>query len=236
MYTIALLIQKGGSGKTTLAVSLAAAAAADGLTTLIVDLDPQTSACNWHDRRKEKDSSAENPLCLSAQPSRLAAVLKEARESGVDIAIIDTPAKSADAALAAAKVSDLVLVPCRPQTYDLETIKATREIIALSGNKPALAILNDVQPSKDRQGQAKEKLQNEGLPVCPFMLGHRVCFGDAAFFGKSAAEYEPRGKGAEEIRNVYKYTIQIVRKLDKERKVNNGVAETGSQQAAVKVV
>src|ERR1039458_10732437 len=91
MYTIALLIQKGGSGKTTLAISLATTAAADGLTTLIVDLDPQTSACNWHDRRKEKDSSAENPLCLSAQPSRLAAVLKEARVIGVDLALINSP-------------------------------------------------------------------------------------------------------------------------------------------------
>jgi chromosome partitioning protein len=234
MYTIALLIQKGGSGKTTLAISLATTAAADGLTALIVDLDPQTSACNWHDRRVAANPGAQNPLCLSAQPSRLAAVLREAGEGGIDLVIIDTPAKSSDAALAAAKVADLVLVPCKPQTFDLETVKSTREIIALAGGKPALAILNDVGAVGNRHEQAKAFLQNEGLPVCPYSFGHRVCFGDAVFFGKSATEHDPRGKGAEECRNVYKYTIRIVRKLEQERKRNDGIAKNGPRQARVK--
>jgi chromosome partitioning protein len=233
MYTVALLIQKGGSGKTTLAISLATAAAADGLTALIIDLDPQTSACNWHDRRVAANPQSQNPLCLSAQPSRLSAVLKEAREGGVDLVIIDTPAKSSDAALAAAKVADLVLVPCKAQTFDLETVKSTREIIALAGDKPSLAILNDVSAVGNRHEQAKSFLQNEGLPVCPHSLGHRVCFGDAAFFGKSAAEHDPRGIGAEECRKVYKYTIQIVRKLQQERK-RNGTAKNRPRQSRLK--
>ena len=142
MYTIALIAQKGGTGKTTLAVSLAVAAGQVGLTLIIFDLDPQATACNWKDRRK-----GDGPVVIDAQPSRLAAALEKAEENGVDFAVIDTPARYEQSALAAAKVADLVLIPCRPQAYDLETIPNTKEILALAGNTPALAILNAVPPS-----------------------------------------------------------------------------------------
>jgi chromosome partitioning protein len=233
MHTIALLIQKGGSGKTNIAVSLAAAAAAEGLTAVIIDLDPQATVCAWHDRRVALDAENQNPLCLSAQPARLPAVLKEAADNGVDLAIIDTPAKSSDAALAAAKAAHLVLVPCKPQAFDLDTIEATREIISLAGNKPALAVLNDVPARGDRHEQARQNITAKGLPVCPFTIGHRACFGDAAFFGKAASEYEPKGKGAQECRNVYKYTIRTIRQLAAERNPDNGNTETGSRSARV---
>ena len=107
MYTIALIAQKGGTGKTTLAVSLAVAAGQVGLKALIFDLDPQATACNWKDRRK-----GDGPVVIDAQPSRLAAALEKAEENGVDFAVIDTPARSEQSALASAKVADLVLIPC----------------------------------------------------------------------------------------------------------------------------
>ena len=73
MYTVVLIAQKGGTGKTTLALSLAIAAMQDGLETLIIDLDPQGTSCNWSDRRE-----AESPLVLDAQPGRLSKALKKA--------------------------------------------------------------------------------------------------------------------------------------------------------------
>ncbi len=86
MYTVALIAQKGGTGKTTLAVSLAVAAGQVGMTSIIIDLDPQGTACNWKDRRK-----SDGPVVIDAQPARLAAALAKAEENGVDFAVIDTP-------------------------------------------------------------------------------------------------------------------------------------------------
>ena len=212
MYTVALVAQKGGTGKTTLAVSLAVAARQVGLTSIIVDLDPQATACNWKDRRK-----GDGPVVIDAQPARLAAALAKAAENGVDFAVIDTPARNEQSALAAAKVADLVLIPCRPQAYDLETIPNTKEILTLAGNKPAVAILNAVPAVGDRHEQARALLNRLQVPVCPFTLGHRAVFGDAGALGQAAQEYDPRGKGAAEILQVYKYVLSTLVQLSKDK-------------------
>lgn len=208
MKTIALLASKGGSGKTSIALSLATAAQQDGKVAVIIDLDPQATACNWGDRRK-----MDAPVIVDAQPARLARALEKAAESGVDLAIIDTPARSEQAALAAAKGADLILIPCRPQIYDLETLPTSREIVALSGGKPMLVILNAVPPRQARQEEAAAAIRSMGFPVCPFMIGARAAFGDSAALGRSVLEYDPSGKAADEIRNVYKYTSSILAKL-----------------------
>src|SRR6202030_864223 len=169
MYTIALIAQKGGTGKTTLAVSLAVAAGQVGMTSIIIDLDPQATSCNWKDRRK-----GDSPVVIDAQPARLAAAPAKAEENGVDFAVIDTPARNEQSALAAAKVADLVLIPCRPQAYDLETIPNTKEILSLAGNKPAIAILNAAPSYGIRHDQARELLESLKISVCPHAIGNRA--------------------------------------------------------------
>ena len=114
MKTIALIAQKGGTGKTTLALSLAVAAEQDGKQAVIIDLDPQATACKWSDRRQ-----AETPVVVDAQAARLGKALKAAEDRGVDLVIVDTPARNADTSLEAAKLADLVVLPCRTQIYDL---------------------------------------------------------------------------------------------------------------------
>ena len=149
--------------------------------------------------------------------SKRAAALAKAEENGVDFAVIDTPARNEQSALAAAKVADLVLIPCRPQAYDLETIPNTKEILALAGNKPAIAILNAVPAVGDRHEQAREFLNRLQIPVCPYTLGHRAVFGDAGAVGQAAQEYDPRGKGAAEILQVYKYILSTLVQLSKDK-------------------
>lgn len=207
MKTIALIAQKGGTGKTTLAVSLAAAATQSGLTVLVVDLDPQASACKWSDRR-----NTDSPMVIDAQPARLAPALQKAEQGGVDLAIIDTPARNEQSALAAAKIADIVVIPCRPQAYDLETVPATQELIALAGNTPAMVVLTQVPSRGDRHVQAKKTLAEIAMSVCPQTVGSRAAHGDAGALGLTATEYEPSGTAAQEIQQVYKYISRLLTK------------------------
>ena len=109
MRTIAVLSQKGGSGKTTLALHLAVAAEQSGKVAAVIDIDPQASAAGWKDSR-----NSATPVVVSIPAARLAQALEAARNAAADIAVIDSAPHSGDMALAAAEAADFVLIPCRP--------------------------------------------------------------------------------------------------------------------------
>ena len=136
MKTVAMICQKGGTGKTTLALSLAVEAVRCGLNVVMVDLDPQVSACEWADMRCGREGAPEAPVVVDAQPARLANVAAKAREAGVDLLVIDTAGRTEQAAMAAARIADLVVVPLQPSVIDLKTVKATSEA-ASSAPRPA---------------------------------------------------------------------------------------------------
>ena len=228
MRTIALIVQKGGTGKTTLAVCLATAAALSGLTTVIIDLDPQATACNWSDRRKATLPDAPGPLVIDVQPARLATALSALESKHVDLVVIDTPPRSEQSALAAAKIADLVLIPCRPQAYDLETIASTQEILKLAGHPRAVAVLNAVPWIGTRHEQARRYLEKHGLPVCPRTVGSRAAFGDAGAMGKTPQEIDPKGKGALEVQQLYKYVSQVLDKLTTQQREDTNVTKNRS--------
>ena len=207
MKIIALIAQKGGAGKTTLALSLAVAAEQAGETTVIYDLDPQATACNWGDRR-----STDTPVIVDVQPARLQKAIERAEKEEVDLIILDTPPRSEQASLAAAKAADLIIIPCRPQIYDLETLRNTQQLINYAGNQSALVVLNAVPSRGTRHEQAKQAIQGMGLTVASAQLGNRAAFGDAGALGLTALEYEPTGKAAQEILHVYKSICHTVGK------------------------
>ena len=124
MDVIAIVAQKGGTGKTTLTLSLAVAAQQAGFVSAIIDLDPQATATNWADRRNN-----EPPVVVSAQPARLLHVLKSAQDTGAQMVFIDTPPRAEQTAMAAAKAANLILVPCRPAIFDLDTVATTLELV-----------------------------------------------------------------------------------------------------------
>ena len=102
----------------------------DGRSVAVVDLDPQASATNWSERRE-----AETPVVASSTPVRLEAVLSAAEQQGADLVLIDTPPRADQTAISAAKVADLVIIPCRPAILDLETVATTIELVRSAGNQ-----------------------------------------------------------------------------------------------------
>lgn len=217
MHVIAIIAQKGGSGKTTLALSLAVEAVRQGKAAAVIDLDPQATATNWGDRRE-----AEAPVIVSAQPGRLRHVLDAARQQGADIVLIDTPARSEQAALEAAKAAGLVLIPCRPAIYDLETVATTAELVGYAGGRPTAVILNGVPPRGTKGAQAAEIIHGLALPVCPASFGYRAAFNDAGALGLTAAEYEPAGKAGQEIEQVYEFVSKLLKELPIEHGDSHG--------------
>jgi chromosome partitioning protein len=204
MKTIAVLSQKGGAGKTTLAVHLAVAAGRAGYQAAIVDLDPQTSATGWKDSRAE-----ETPVVVSAQAARLPQVLRAADEAGAALTLIDTAPQTESPSLAAARAADLILIPCRPAILDLRAISLTVDVAKLAGT-PAVVVLNAVPPRGPLAEEAEAAIAHYGLAVAPVRLGQRSAYVHALTVGQTAQEYEPSGKAAEEVTQLYMWTCQHV--------------------------
>jgi len=201
---IAILSNKGGSGKTTLAVHLAVAAEQASKRTVVLDLDPQGSATTWSDVR-----DAETPAVVPTHARHLTRVLETAEANGADMAIVDTAPHSEATSLAAARATDLVLVPCRPTLFDLHAIRETLDI-AMLAKKPAKVILNAVPPRGSLAQQAREAIASYDIDPVPYEIGHRVAFVHSIIKGITAQEYQPKSKAAIEVENLYQWIMKEV--------------------------
>ena len=195
---IAIVSQKGGSGKTTLSLGLAGAAMAAGKKVAVIDLDPQASAATWADDRDY--GSVTGPVVESVQHGRLRAFLDHAKEVA-DLVIIDT-APAADAgSVVAVKACDVLVVPVRPGYFDIKAASATFEVASLSKRQP-LVVINACHPNS-RQGQdAVGALEGADVEICPHFLSQRADFGSAVMLGQTVFEFDDTGKAAREMRAV----------------------------------
>ncbi len=215
MQTLAIISQKGGTGKTTMALNLAIASEHAGQQTVIVDLDPQASAKAWNDSRE-----AESPIVISAHASRLDEVLSVAKKNGAGLTIIDTAPHSERDALASARAADLILIPCRPAILDLRAISSTKELADIA-KTPSVAVLNAVPPRGHLADEAAEAIKGYGLDVAPVTVAQRAAFVHSLTIGQTALEYEPNGKAAQEIKALYMYACQHdnMQSSEEERKI-----------------
>jgi len=203
MPTIAIISQKGGAGKTTLALHLAAAAQASGRVALVVDTDPQATASQWAAWRQEAP-----PEVIDSPPPRLAAKIAAAKEQGAEVIVIDTPPHADSAARAAVEAADLVLIPCRPSAFDLSAIQTTAKLVQLL-RRPAFVVFTAGPPNAPRIYQeAGELVDSFGTPPCPVLLPDRAAYRHASAEGRTVMESEPAGKAAEEVRDLYKWTCR----------------------------
>ena len=205
MKIVAVISQKGGAGKTTLAVNLAVAAELENAATVLIDLDPQASAKTWHDIRERKDA----PFVVSSQASRLEEVLEISRSNGAELVVIDTAPHSESTALAAARAADLVLIPCRPAILDLKAIGISADLAALA-KKPAAVVLNAVPHQGRLAEEAEEAVRSYNLAIAPMKLTQRAAYVHSLTAGQAVQEFEPEGKAAAEISELYKWTCTRV--------------------------
>jgi len=204
MKTVAIISQKGGAGKTTLAVHLGTAAVEAGHISAIIDLDPQATAASWADRRQISE-----PEVVSGQAVRLPALMKTALENGAEFLVLDTAPNADQTASLAARSADLVLIPCRASTFDLEAIETTL-LLAKAAGKPAYVVLNAVPPRSGIGKEAAEGLTGRGARVAPHQITQRAAFTHSVIDGRTAKEFEPAGKAAAEIQQLYEWICGVV--------------------------
>lgn len=202
MNVISFVTQKGGTGKSSLAVSLAVAAEERGLKTSIIDLDPQGTAKNWYERRPGEGGPEVNALSANQLEPAIAML----RKQGVDLVIIDTPGVDTPAATAAIQISDLCLIPARPSIADIEAATPTVRSITKLGRKFSY-VLNQCPPGRSiRTSDAFRVLQLSGA-VAGTPLAMRADHMDALATGQGVTERDTNSKAAAEIRELLQWAL-----------------------------
>lgn len=195
MRIVSIISQKGGAGKTTLAINLAVGAVAQGVRVTLFDLDPQATAATWGDRR-----SLAAPQVISAQAARLPQLLQQV-DGETDWVFIDTPPALSNTTLAAIRVASHILTPCRAAIFDLDALAATLEL-ARMGRRQAWVVLNATPHRGPDAAEARTLIAHSGAAIAPVSLGQRAAFQHAATVGLGVIEYEPAGKAASEVREL----------------------------------
>jgi len=210
MMIVGVIGQKGGGGKTTTSLGLAVAAAEDGKTPVVIDLDQQANSAKWRDRRE-----GENVAVVGALQSRIKQTLVAARAHGADYVVIDSPGHNDSAAMETVRASHIVILPVEAQMFHFETLPAMRDLIRVAGDKPTWVFINKLHPAASVQAELLKKIIGEtyGMVVCPIHWSRLDVYGTSADVGLTPLEQAPEGKAADEIRRLYKFTCQQIRKL-----------------------
>jgi chromosome partitioning protein len=206
MTVISFVTQKGGSGKTTLAISCAIAAVQAGGRVLILDMDEQGTAEAWY-----QDREADAPQLVRVRASELERALQAAKAKRFDWILIDTPGRDEPGQAAAIRASDLCIIPCRPSPADMKATPATVETIKRL-DKPAAFVLTQTPPRSYRIREAERGLSVLGM-VAPVHIVLRNAYQDAQGAGLGVTEFEPEGKAAEEIRALWKWITKKTGKV-----------------------
>jgi len=197
-YTISVLQQKGGAGKTTIATNLAYYFSIANYNTLLVDSDPnQRSARDWH-----AANDGQLVTCIGLDTETLPKDLKSISEP-FDIVIIDGTPQIAKLSVAAILASDLILIPVQPSPYDVwatadlvELIKTRRAIN--NENPQAAFILSRVIKNTLLSKEVTEALQEYSFPILDSVTTQRVDYATSASSGNSVL-HKPNSQAAFEI-------------------------------------
>ena len=201
---IGVLSQKGGVGKTTVALNLAAAIATSGSRVLVVDADPQGSALAWSSAREAEPLF---PVVGMAKPTLHRELPNLA--ANYHFIVIDGAPRVNDLARSAILASNLVLIPVQPSPYDIwassETVRLIREARQISATLEAAFLINrKIARSAIGRDAAAALVQFEDIPVLDVHLSQRILYAESAAKGLTVVEVAPQGEAAREFRALAK--------------------------------
>jgi chromosome partitioning protein len=207
---ISVLNQKGGVGKTTIAIHLAVAFAKKKKRVLLVDADPQGSSLDWSASRESQTS-----LPVIGLPKAILHKELPKMQSDYDLIVIDGSPRVYDVARSALMASDIVLIPVQPSPYD---VWAAKEIVDL---------LEEIRPFKESLKNAfvinrkivntaigrdvNDALAEYNIPVLKSQVCQRVGFAESAASGQTVIETDPNSLASKEVNNLVKEIMELMK-------------------------
>jgi chromosome partitioning protein len=199
MPVLALLNQKGGVGKTTLATNIATALSMQGKKVFYIDADPQGSGLDWSAARK-----SELLFPVVGVPKDTLHREISALSAPYDWVIIDGPPRVNTVAKSAIAASDMVVIPVQPSPYDVWAAKEIVDMIAdvriIKDNLKAVFAINRKIVGTAIGRDVAHALANYDIPVLKAAVSQRVAFAETAAAGQTVLETDPNGHAAQEIR------------------------------------
>jgi chromosome partitioning protein len=195
---ITIAQQKGGAGKTTLAIHLALAWAAAKKRVALLDIDPQGSSATWFKRRAEQGGT-DTAIDVAALTGWRVGTEVERQARGHDVVVIDSPPHAETEARIAVRAARLVVVPVQPSPMDLWATRPTLDL-ARQERVAALLVLNRVPPRANLTDVLAPEFAELGVPLARTRIGNRVALAAALAEGKGVLEAAPHSRAAEEMR------------------------------------
>lgn len=198
---IGVLNQKGGVGKTTLSVNLAACLARPGKRVLLIDADPQGSSLDWAAARQEDPLFSVVGLPRPSIHKELGTI-----GDGYDHIVIDGPPRVTDLARSAIMASDVVLIPVQPSPYDIwaadEVVKLIEEARHFKENLKSVFVINRKIANTAIGRDVREALGSYEIPSLNASITQRVAFAEAAAVGKAIYEQDNDGIASQEVQAI----------------------------------
>jgi chromosome partitioning protein len=201
---IALTGQKGGVGKSTTAICLAAATMQRGLRVLLVDADPQGTVRTWGEVAGESGQPAPTVVAMGAAMHRPGQLPDMA--AAFDLTIVDCPPRHGDVQRAALMVADLAVLPCGPTAADAWALAGTLDMVkeaqTLRDHLRCCVLITRRQGRTVLGKGARAVLEASGLPVLRSTLSYRVAYQEAIAAGQGVTTFARKDPAAREIEDL----------------------------------